>query len=178
MSQIDNTIQNTLSFLDNESVHVGVSVALAVYTAFLAPVVAARFGSILNNQYVMLLLVVLVGLVSRKDTTIALLLGMAILMTFYTMSVLSVRSVSVVSSVSSDSDSVSSSTLLDTGFDTGVSGVSGESGESGVSGVSEVDSNTDNTSLGSSGEDYQQVGVVERTSGMDTYSDSAAYATA
>jgi hypothetical protein len=168
MSQIDNTIQNTLSFLDNQSVHVGVSVTLAVYTAFLAPIVAARFGSILNNQYVMLLLVVLVGLISRKDTTIALLLGMAILMTFYTMSVLSVRSVSVVSS-----DSDSSSTLLDTGFDTGVSGVSGVD-----TGVSEVDSNTDNTSLGSSGEDYQQVGVVERTSGMDTYSDSAAYATA
>lgn len=77
MSSIDSTIQNTLSFLDNEYVNVAVCAALVLYTGFVAPKMPGHLPLFFNNEWFNLVLIALIAIVSKKDTTIAILLAVA-----------------------------------------------------------------------------------------------------
>ncbi len=170
MSEFDSSIRNALSFLNNQYVNVGVCASLAVYSAFLAPEFAkSNGGKLMNNKFVLLALLVAVGLVSRADFTVALLLALAVVMTMFA---LTNSSSSVTSSRSASS--VPQSYMSDTSAVTGDSVDSVDSAAvADSSDVASAGVDNANSSADGSGEDYEQ---VDQANGG--YSDSASYASA
>ena len=178
MAQLDQTVKNALSFLDNEYVTVGVCAALAVYTAMVAPMVAKDLkSSFLNNEYVLLVMLVLVGLVSRKDVTVALLLAVAVLATLFFVSTAS-DSTGLSTSETSETSDVSYQPSSDVDADADVDQpylASVNSTELESAGVDNAKANDS----GSSGEEYEQVGnSAQPTNGLGGYTDSSSYASA
>ena len=177
MSEIDSFIKNALSFLENQYVNVGVCASLAVYSAFLAPEFAkSNGGKLMNNKFVLLALLVAVGLVSRVDFTVALLLAVAVLVTM-----LAVHNVtSGVTSASSASSTPYASNASYASADSSVlqpytDDTSAVTSDVASAGVDNANSGTDS----SGGEDYEEVAqAVDESNGNGGYSNSVSYASA
>lgn len=158
MSQIDSTVQNALSFLNNEYVNVGVCSALVLYTAFLAPKSGSgTVARLLNNEWVALVLFLAIALVSRQDFTVALLMAVAVFATLVAMNRTYASTVAAASACNCNNGSADTSGLVDQPVSVAASDVA-------------VD--------GSNGEDYEQVGTVEQSQGLDGYSEGTSYASA
>ena len=163
MSQIDSTVQNALSFLNNEYVNVGVCSTLVLYTAFLAPKLGSgTVANLLNNEWVALVLFLAIALVSRQDFTVALLMAVAVFATLVAMNRNYATTVASASACNCNNSGTAVS-LADT------SGLVDQPAAVAASKVA-VD--------GSNGEDYEQVGPVEQSQGLDGYSEGTSYASA
>lgn len=78
MNQIDQTIKNSLSFLDNEYINASVCVFLIIYTIVIVPRFPGLLTKLFSHDLFKLFALLSIVYVSRKDTNIAIIMAVAV----------------------------------------------------------------------------------------------------
>ena len=79
MSNLDNQVKESLSFLDNEYINAGVSLFLILYTGLVAPKLPKSIADFLDSTLGKFLMFFMIIYISRKDTTIAIIAAVAVI---------------------------------------------------------------------------------------------------
>lgn len=79
MDQIDKTIKESLSFLDNEYINAGLSLFLILYASMVAPKLPNFLVNLFDNYLFKFLMFFLIVYISRKDVTIAIICSVAVM---------------------------------------------------------------------------------------------------
>ena len=79
MNQIDQHIKNSLSFLDNEYVNASICLFLILYAGMIAPKLPRFLAKLFSYDLFKLFAMLLIVYISRKDTTIAIIAAVAVM---------------------------------------------------------------------------------------------------
>lgn len=84
LSLINNKIQHSLFLLDNDYFRVAIIMALVLYCSLVVTVIPRNIANLFNNMVFKICMLVLVIYISFKDTTVALLLAIALILSIQT----------------------------------------------------------------------------------------------
>ncbi|MBA42563.1 MAG: hypothetical protein CMF62_00955 [Magnetococcales bacterium] len=86
MQQFDNTVNQYLSFLDNEYVSTGLSLFLVLYAGMAAPQLPENVARLFENTFFKVLIFFLIVYTSRRNPTVAIISAVALMVSLQTLS--------------------------------------------------------------------------------------------